>query len=124
VDRIAVTQAERIFAANFPDTYRAALVRFPEPESAAIEAPRGKMSALPFENGPTLAQPGVKITPEVARERMDLRLQRQRDHQCMVCGDPAKFYPSRKFNQWGKRCELHANGEAAYIRAKRKQLSA
>lgn len=112
-----VTNAERIFAANFPGLYRAGKVIFPKPEQ--IDPPRGKLAPEPFAHGPTLAQPGVRLTPEIVRIRRDTELERKRDHLCLTCGQPAKFYPERAFNQWGRFCSFHADLNAAESRANR-----
>ncbi len=112
-----MTQAERIFAANFPELYASRKVRFPAPGQA--EVPRGKLTAPIGPSAPAPLppkKPHNRPTPDYLRRQRELRLQREKDHLCVLCGAPAKFYPSRTFNKWGKRCPFHAEQGANHAK--------
>jgi len=96
-------------------------VMFPAPGEA--EVPRGKRVTPIGPPHPDTKQQGKRLTPEAIRARNELRCQRDRDHLCRTCGKPARFYPTRKFNQWAKLCDTHLDEEAAYARAKAAQTA-
>lgn len=106
-----MTLAERIFSANFPGLHQSGKVKFPKP--AIFEPPRGKLTP---DLAPEALPPKHKrMTEEGLRRARELRLQRERDHLCNICGAPAKVYPNRNpDNQWGKRCDFHADQYAEY----------